>query len=784
MTFPVFPGTGPARRDATFGRFGLPPRGAPRVSRFVSVLAACAVALSAPAAAQAPLTLVNDSTYVGAVTFDVPALPGIPEADLGLQIATTARPGWFARLRGENGDIGAYPLQPIELAKDAVRLERYYNRNGFPRATAAFDAELDTARNAAAVTFTIEPGPPRVIGVVQFRGPGQADVLDQLVPSLHPEWLDFTRTTTLRSGDRLSDFGLVTLRSQTVGWLRNRGYAFADVGAEAFPDSTGLVADVRLKIITGPRARVDSIRVEGAETVSDRIVTRELPFSEGDVFAANALTDGQREIFGLNLFQLAVVNPVEGQPRDSTVSVLVRVREGPARILTGFGGYFTEGGITLRSSLTHRNIFGGAQSLTAGVEARTGIATVATTPNGDRIRDLQASVSLRQPYVFDRRLSFTTQPFARLRNDEIENSRSAGLTNTFLFTRAPLQTLSLSLGGESRRLINTQSSLGLVDPAGGVELRTEDLTARTLRAGLDATWGNLDNTLQPRRGFVLRPSASVTPGLTLATLRGRLAATGLVPFGETIGVVVRATAGALSPLGDTSPNREDEYILLRDQLFYAGGTSDVRGWAATRLGPKAFSVARLLDRDENGDLLPGRADSLFIPLDPADVNYIGIGGRQKVSGSVQLNLPFPGLGPQWGTNVFVDAGRVVSPSTIPADLLRSTGNPADASLATLLDQESALRIGAGAGIQFLSPVGFISFALGYKLNPSYLDVRRAADVYCGPDFDPGSETEAFRTCSGGYLGARAAGVAFDPDAIEPGGFFQRTQFHFSIGQTF
>ena len=69
----------------------------------------------------------------------------------------------------------------------------------------------------------------------------------------------------------------------------------------AFPDSTGLVADVRLKIIAGPRARVDSIRVEGAETVADRIVTRELPFSEGDVFAANELTDGQREIFGLNL---------------------------------------------------------------------------------------------------------------------------------------------------------------------------------------------------------------------------------------------------------------------------------------------------------------------------------------------------------------------------------------------------------------------------------------------------------------------------------------------------
>ncbi|GAB5536839.1 MAG: BamA/TamA family outer membrane protein [Rubricoccaceae bacterium] len=755
----------------------------------------CALSLSVPAAAQAPLTLANDSTWVRSLEFDISGRAAFDEADLQLQIATAARPSRFLLWGG--GERSAYPLDPFELAKDVVRLENHFGRNGFPRAEGDFQVELDTASNSAAVIIEIDAGPPRLIRDVVFRGPGQADVLDQLAPSLHTTWTDFTGSTTLRTGDRLSDFGLVTLRGQTIGWLRDRGYAFADVGVEAFPDETGLLADVRLKVNAGPRARIDSIQVDGAESVTPDVVTRELPFNEGDWFSASELTDGQREIFGLNLFQLAVVNATEGQPRDSTVSILARVREGPTRVVNAFGGYFTEGGITARGSITHRNFLGGARSITAGGEARTGWLGTETTPRGTDIRDLQASISLRQPYVFDRRLSLTAQPFYRLRDDEIENSRAAGATGTLLFTRSALETVSFTTGYQFRRLINAQTSLGLVDPTSSTDtdsLKTENLRSQTFQLGLDATWGRLDNTLQPRRGLVIRPSASYIPGPSLATVRGRLAVTALYPFNDRIGVAIRATAGTISALGSTSFNSSDEYILLRDQLFYAGGTSDVRGWSSTRLGPKAFSVIRLPDLDPQGNPIvddqgnPIFEDEVrFTPRDPSDVNYVGVGGRSKLSGSVQLNLPFPGLGSLWGTNLFMDAGRVVSPSSVPSALLRATGNPADASLADVLDRESAVRLGAGFGIQYLSPVGFVSLALGYKLNPSDLDLRRAADVYCGSGF-VGNDLPDVETCTGGYIGARNANTAFDIDDIEPiskiFGVIPRAQIHFTIGQTF
>ncbi|MEO0556664.1 MAG: BamA/TamA family outer membrane protein [Bacteroidota bacterium] len=763
--------------------------------RLLPSLLVCALALSVPAAAQAPLSLANDSTWVRSLDIDVSGRASFDEDDLKLQIATAARPSRFLVWGG--GEPSAYPLDPFELAKDVVRLENHFGRNGFPRAEGDFSVELDTASNSATVTIEIDAGPPRLIRDVVFRGPGQADVLDQLEPSVHSDWTRFTGRTTLRTGDRLSDFGLVTLRSQTIGWLQDHGYAFADVGVEAFPDETGLLADVRLKVNAGPRARVDSIQVDGAESVTTPVVTRELPFQEGDWFEASGLSEGQREIFSLNLFQLAVVNAIEGQPRDSTVSILVRVREGPTRILNAFGGYFTEGGITARGSITHRNFLGGARSITVGGEARTGWLGTETTPRGSDIRDFQASISLRQPYVLDRRLSLTAQPFYRLRDDEIENSRAAGATSTLLFTRSALETASFTTGYQFRRLINAETSLGLVDPTSPTDtdsLRTENLESQTFQLGLDATWGWLDNTLQPRRGLVVRPSASFIPGPSLATVRGRLAITALYPFSERVGVAVRATAGTISALGSTSFNSSDEYILLRDQLFYAGGTSDVRGWSSTRLGPKAFSVIRLPDLDADGEPILDddgnpifEDDVRFTPRDPSDVNYIGIGGRSKASGSVQLNLPFPGLGSLWGTNVFVDAGRVVSPSSVPSTLLRATGNRADASLADVLDGESELRVGAGFGIQYLSPVGFVSLALGYKLNPSALDRRRAADVYCGPGFE-GNDLQEIESCNGGYIGARNANTDFDISSIPAVsrlfGILPRPQIHFAIGQTF
>ena len=729
-------------------------------------------------AQEVPLSLVDDATEVGAVRFRFDSTRTLDVVQLRLQIATrppNLRDRLGRRFAFLPGEPGVYPFRPVEVQKDAVRLQRYYGRNGFPRAAVDYEARLDSARNLASVTFAIVEGPPLLVDRVDFVGAGQQPAATQLAPELRDAWAAFTERSAVRPGDRLDEFSLVALQTETVGWLRGRGYAFADAGAERFIDSTGLRTDIRLKVTAGPRARVGAVEVVGAESLAEHVVLRELPFRPGDRFDARELSEGQRGLFELGLFQLALVEVVDGQPRDSTVDIRVRLRRGPSRILSGFLGYFSDGGVTARGQATHRNVFGGAQQLAVNGEARTGIGGQnGQAVSGGPIRDYRASVSLRQPYVFNRRFSASVQPAVRSRDDEIEQSVSAELLGTLLYSRSSLRTAAAGIAGRYVDLSRGQG-LRLLDPDS--LLTTTALTATTVVPSLDVTWGRLDNSLQPRAGAVVRPSLSGAFG-DIGYGRGRLSFSAIVPASERVGVVVRASAGVLAPMGGTSIDAGRDYVLLRDQLFYAGGTADVRGWATNRLGPKAFVVTP----DTAGFSVSGMATL----RGNGDVNYVGTGGRGKASASVQVNLPFP-LGPRWGSNVFVDAGQVMRPSTVPTTLLlRGTGNVADAQLADILDREGGTRVGAGAGVQYLTPVGFVSFALGVKLNPSYLDLRNAANVYCGNDGvgDGGA-------CLGGYVEARKNNTTFNEGDIDPSRWFFNLlpgggglQLHLSIGQTF
>ena len=776
-------------------------------ARLLSAVLALALAVAAPARAQAPLTLVDEATTVGSLGFEFVDGQTLLLENLELQIATKAPPGALFGVFPRGGE-GLYPFDPIETAKDVVRLTRYYESSGFPLADVDYEVELDTTDNTVGVTFVIEEGPPLVVGEVSFAGPGQSDVASVLAPEVRDEWAAFKRAPAVRPGDRLDAFALVQLQSQTISWLRNRGYAWADAGAEQFPDTTGLRADIRVKVNVGPRARVGAIRVEGDSSLARDVITRELPFAPGDVFDASALAEGQREVFGLGLFQLALVDIDPAAVRgDTTVPVVVRVRRGPSRVVNGFTGYFSDGGITLRASATHRNAFGGARQLGVNAEWRTGALSGlggggATSVTGGPIRDLRVSVPFRQPYVFDRRLSYTLQPSYRVRDDEIESSVQAEVANTLLLTLAPLKTAALSLTARTRDL-SRGLGIRLLD-AGQFALPPGPFLPDTLRAttgvlGLDVVYGTLDDPLQPTRGFVLRPSLSAAGG-DVAYGRARLAATATLPLrGRRAGVVTRLIVGGLLPVGQTTPDSLSDYVLFRDQLFYAGGTSDVRGWSSSRLGPKTFSVTPPVDT-------PGVTPDPSLITSPRDVNYVGVGGRYKAAASVQLNLPLNAFGPQWGANVFADAGVVGGASTVPAgDLLRAGGAPADSTLADKLDEEGGVRVAVGAGLQYLTPVGFVAVGFGLKVNPSYLDLREPARVYCGDSiYDPpeGSDPVCFggtevddpdAGAARGYIDARLNGSDFTPDDIpvrSPLGIefldavLRRLQLYISIGQTF
>ncbi|QXD14517.1 BamA/TamA family outer membrane protein [Rhodocaloribacter litoris] len=687
-----------------------------------------------PARAQntTDLFLSNDATTVRAISFRFVDTKTFEEEQLKEQIVTRA-PGFWDRLRDVlpllSYDRSLYRLDPIELQRDVVRLRRFYRRNGFLNPDIDYPAsQLDTTENTLHVIFTIREGPPLVLQDIRFTGADGRPAVEQFPEPLQPRWRKLRDQIRQRAGNRFTETELVLSRGEVVRWLRDRGYAFAQVDAWTLVDSAAHVVDLHFTVDAGPMAYFGEVEVEGVRSVSERVVLRELPFRPGTRFSSGRLERGQRELFGLNLFRVALVEVPEDQPRDSTVTVRVRVREAEPRYVTTQIGWAREDGLSLQASWQHRNFFGGARQFTASAEWRTGLLAL---PQGDRqaVRSFSASLSLRQPYLFTTRLSVIPSPFFTWFDDENQLGTSFyefGINTTWIYEFLPFRTLSV------------QHTFARAVPLGGGQIAdTLNVYNRNIvTAG--ATLGRLNDFQNPRRGFLIRPQVEAAGLLKsgITYYKASLDLHGYLPLTRRVGLNARVTAGRLWPLGGSRNQQDPEVEFRFDPIrFYAGGSGDVRGWALQLLGAK---FAR-----------PAARDTL----------YEAVGGLAKLSGSVEVRWPFPGLGSRWGLATFLDVGQISGALQRDADgrvLRDESGNP-------LLAAESifnldALKYGVGAGLRYQSPVGALRFDIAYKLNPDPEDLQPAAARYL---FD---------------IGAR-------PDPPEER-FLNRFNIHFSIGQTF
>jgi outer membrane protein assembly factor BamA len=224
-------------------------------------------------------------------------------------------------------------------------------------------------------------------------------------------------------------------------------------------------------------------------------------------------------------------------------------------------------------------------------------------------------------------------------------------------------------------------------------------------ARLSGSFGYLDDRLNPRRGYLIEPSVEIAgPGFIsdVQYFRMSLKTIGAVPISRRVGIFARAEAGRLLPFGSSDVTASDldreVFVGLRDAMFTAGGTADVRGWGNGMLGPKLPDVRF----DE-------KAGTTVVD------RYTPVGGLARLIGSVELVLPFPFLSGGHRTFVFLDAGRVWT----PGPYLR----PPDPGLGT-----ESWGFGTGGGLQVSSPFGPVRLSVGYKLNPTPADLLAPDDV--------------------------------------------------------
>ncbi len=711
-----------------------------------------------PAFAQDALYLVTPDTQVRRVSFKFPEKNVTFEAEqLQEQIATTA-PGFWDRFDRLNPfkRPGVYPFDPIELQKDVVRLRQFYQRNGFPTPRVIYSAsQFDAEEDRIHVIFTVWEGEAINIQDIQLIAADSTSIVDQLPESLHRSWSRFTRSVTGNVNQRFTEIELLRIQDLILKWFQNNGYAFAKVDAKTFIDEEARTVNLQFAIDAGPMGYFSDIQVEGNETVEDNILLRELPFDSGDRFSSAKLREGQQQLFGLNLFRVALADVPE-QPADSTVDIRLRVNEAKRRFISAETGYARFEGLGLEGEWTHRNFLGSARNLSLNFRSNTGLlsATGGFTANNVvgklPARLFRTSVSLRQPYLFTTKLSGIFSPFIEFQNDpqlaasneflDI-NRREYGLNATLIYEILPFRPVSLQY--------TLSQSLSRSDAAAGFVTDTRDLYSKSV-FGINSTLGKTDNYINPRQGYLIKPFLETAGRLFSSGIQYNkigLEVAGYIPINRKLTLSNRIFAGRLWTFGRSKEALADRVCVENASLtgtvaeqcqiyenrfdpifFYAGGSNDVRGWDFQLLGPKFARVDTsrtngVIEVDQNGD-----------PV--TNFFYERTGGTAKLIGNIEARMRIPGLGPAWQGAAFFDFGQV-SNGAIKFD---------------------DFKYNIGGGIRYQTIVGFIRFDLAYKLNPSNADLTNPRDTYL---FENGLTTDP-------------------PDTK----FFRRFGIHISIGQAF
>ena len=692
---------------------------------------------SRPVIAQAPLHLIDKNTTVSAISFKFVDSQTFEDSRLKEQLATL-EPVFVDKLKRLIPFVGnrrVYPFNPIELQRDVARLRRYYRQNGFLRSTISYPAsQLNTEKNKIHVIFTVNEGPPLTIQNVGFYTPDLNPATDFFVGALHTKWVKFLDRHTFQTGTRYTEFEAIRIQDRVLTWLNDEGFAFSDVDTQASIDSTLNTVDLRYIIDPGPQGYFSEILVEGNESVSDDVLLRQLPFELGDRFSGKEISRGQQELFALNLFRIALTD-VPAQPRDSTVTVRYRVSEARHRHISAQTGFAQEAGFTLQADWSHRNFLGGARQLTISGVLNSGIGPF--KPEYERTKSVNTSISLWQPYLFLTHLSATFAPFYNRENNWKQNLafQELGTNTSLLYKIYQFRTVSLQY---------TFSRVFPLEATGFSSLQPifteQDIYNRSVLS-LSATFGRTNNYLNPWRGFLFHPfieAAGEIIASDVSYYKLSNEAIGYLPITRKIQLSGRLFLGTIQLFGESRDQENLNTELRFDRIrFYAGGSSDVRGWSNDLLGPKRLLADTL--RNETGQVTLDQDGNPVI-----ETRYEAEGGLSKVGGNLELRLPFPGLSRAWGTALFFDAAKLYSKTDAAALVEGNAG---------------VFRYGVGGGLRYETLVGHIRLDVGYKVNPSLTDLHRADELY--------------------------PVIQGDMDESElPARFWRRFKIHLSIGQTF
>jgi len=582
--------------------------------------------------------------------------------------------------RPAQGLISRTPLYNRTLLENKIdSLTALYQSRGFldVRITPRVDDHFRDQAGHRFVTFQVEEGLQTTVRQLALNGI-PAGMQKALWPSL------LTRPDQPYSPGRAASD-----RDTISDYLANLGYAQAEVNWHASPVNEQHQMDVSFIVEMGMQERIRRIIVVGNQHTRLGVIRRELVIHPSQPLSQDNVAASQSRLYGLGMFSQVQIAPQDLPKSETEKTVLVGVQES-RRWTLGYGGGLEvqrlgsnnpqgtfKASPRLSLNLNRRNVGGRDQTYTLWGRLsylETGAGMTYVIPYLGNRRDL----SLRINGLIDRTrdvLTFTNDQKGASLTVEKRYSPSTAISANYTFSLVEARDLPSHISPEEVLLLSQPARVAGFGGSYVSDHRDDPLDAtRGFYAVADA--GIMSKGLGSQANFLrLTGQYATYHQLDSHLVFARNTRVGLEsPYGS------KEVISVPSPIPGQPPIR-----ILTDQLplperLFMGGINSHRGFSINQAGPR----------------------------DPQ--SGYPIGGNALFFNSVELRIRMAQQ--KLGLVLFNDTGNVFS--TIRRMRLLKFSQTRPLTDADTLDYDS---VAVGVGLRYKTPVGPLSFDVGYNLNP-------------------------------------------------------------------
>ena len=274
--------------------------------------------------------LIREIKFVGNTVFD--------KGDLLKKIETKER-WWLSWIT----DRGAYLEDTMDL--DIERIKAAYHDAGYQdvkvkpaQVTLVKDDYLD-------IVIEIDEGQLYRVGEVKVSG-------DLMLPED-----ELLKVVKLQPGNIFSRKVLRDSIEALTDLYANSGYAYANVAPVTKKDKQKHLIALTLDIEQGSQVYIEKITIHGNTKTRDKVIRREIPVTEGDLYSANRVKGANRRIRNLGFFEEVNVTNKPGSDAGKTV-LDIAVTEKPTGTFSIGLGYSSADKLMAQGSVSQDNFMG------------------------------------------------------------------------------------------------------------------------------------------------------------------------------------------------------------------------------------------------------------------------------------------------------------------------------------------------------------------------------------------------------------------------------------------